>query len=183
MKTIYQVTLFVFAAFLWTTAFSTEIGEQTTPTLLFGPQVSMFAQAQSLNLLPGDAAIAPAAGDQTAPAIARAATPCSRSGQTTAPTPISPVFTLDPSTKRRETSMGFASTPPVTSSTPSRSRSRPAVRTRTIRRFAGTAPTGSSCIKASMSAAPAITTRTRSKPCACRPPARCSTPNRSNFLA
>ena len=31
----------------------------------------MFAQAQSLNLLPGDATIAPAAGDQTAPAIAQ----------------------------------------------------------------------------------------------------------------
>ena len=30
-----------------------------------------FAQAQSLSLLPGDATIAPAAGDQTAPAIAQ----------------------------------------------------------------------------------------------------------------
>jgi hypothetical protein len=40
MKTICQVTLIVVAAFLWVTASSTELGEQTTPTFLFAPQAS-----------------------------------------------------------------------------------------------------------------------------------------------
>lgn len=204
MKTICHVILVVLAALLWATASSTRASallfSQYDNQSTYGPSLvrpadgvhagvaddfnalMMFAETQSLNLLPGDAAIAPAAGDQTTPAIAQGGNLLLAVWTDNRSNPYPSGFYAWSEYKRRETSTGFASTPLVTSSTRSRSQSRPAVRTRTIRGFAGTAPTGSSCTKVSMLAALAITRRIRSKPCAWRPPARCSTPNRSNFM-
>ena len=93
MKTICHVILVVLAALLWATASSTRASallfSQYDNQSTYGPSLvrpadgvhagvaddfnalMMFAETQSLNLLPGDAAIAPAAGDQTAPAIAQ----------------------------------------------------------------------------------------------------------------
>ena len=137
-----------------------------------------FAQAQNLNLLPGDATLAPAAGDQTAPAIARGGNILLAVWADNRANPYRRLHMV----RVRNVAGHLRRAPrhsPATSSTPSRSRSSARRRTRIIRRLPGTAPTGWSSIRALTWAGPA-TTRIRSKPCACRRPARCSTPNRSN---